>query len=50
MDLFLKENAKIKQPTSNVLMSSGVFFVFFNTMCSSILIDRVFYWDKDSDF
>ena len=29
-------------------MSSGVFFIFFNTMCLSILIDRVFYWQKQN--
>ena len=46
MGLFIVENQKIKQPNSLILMSSGVFFIFFNTMCLSILIDRVFYWKR----
>jgi len=49
MDLFIKENEKIKQPNSQILMSSGVFFIFFNTMCLSILVDRVFYWRADGE-
>ena len=47
MDLFIRENERIKQPNSQILISAGVFFIFFNTMCMSILVERVFYWETN---
>lgn len=48
-DQLMKESQNLRQPSSTILVTGGVLFIFFGTLSLSVLIARVFYDNHQID-